>query len=143
MKKQSYFLAVIACLATLVLGAASSAWADRPFSDSDSDGPFLDLDPCTGEEQFVTLYFDFDVHVHRNNLVVKVRRSGESSGGYTMFAGTETYVENYGASILKDSFVDMWRAEDGRLWQVGGIFVLNWATGDVKVDKFAFRCLNS
>ena len=59
-----------------------------------------------------------------------------------MFAGTETFVENYGANIVKDSFVDMWRAEDGRLWQVGGIFVLNFATGDVKVNKFAFRCLN-
>jgi len=43
----------------------------------------------------------------------------------------------------KDSFVDNWHAADGRVWQVGGVFVLNWELGEVRVDKFVFRCLKS
>jgi hypothetical protein len=37
--------------------------------------------------------------------------------------------------------MDMWRTDDGRLWQVRGNFVVDDDTGDVKVDNFMFRCL--
>ena len=102
---------------------------------------FLELDPCTELEHEVTIYLTGYLHVHKNNYVLLIERSGESDAGYYMFSGKETQTYNTVNQIAKYSFVDMWRTDDGRLWQVRGVFVVDETTFDVKVDKFSFKCL--
>ena len=71
-----------------------------------------------------------------------VDRSGESDAGYYMFSGNELQTFNTVNQIFRYNFVDMWRNVDGRLWQVRGLFMIDETTGDVKLDKFSFKCLN-
>lgn len=141
MKSNSNHLLVIAALAMLMLTLPSSTLADKPFLYFSGSDTFFDLDPCTGEEQEVTIYVDVWLHEHKNNLVALVERSGESDAGYYMFPGVETQMFNINNNVFKASFMDMWRTDDGRLWQVRGNFVVDDDTGDVKVDNFMFRCL--
>jgi len=128
---------VIAAISMLALSTA--LWADKPLRSVESE-EFVDLDPCTGQPTTITLYFDIGLHFHKNNFVAVAKRSGETSSGYHMVGGHETYVENYGSTTVKDSFVDNWHG-NGRVWQVGGVFVYNWELDAVRVDKFVGRCL--
>ncbi len=69
--------------------------------------------------------------------------SGETSFGYRMVGGHETFTENYSSTTFTDSFVDNWRAEDGhgRVWQVTGFSISQESTpvGMELVDRTRWR----
>jgi len=134
-------LFAISVLTALMLAISSPTQADKPFLLPDEEFTFTNPDPCTGLEQEVTIYVTSYLHEHKNNFVLLVERSGESDAGYYMFSGVETQTFNINTEIFKGSFVDMWRTEDGRLWQVRQNFVIDDATGELIVDNFMFRCL--
>jgi hypothetical protein len=119
---------------------AAPALADRPFHFSDAR-TFFDIDPCSGEEDEITLNFDFSIHEHRNNFVAHVDRSGSTALGYEMIAGTETFVGNKGGE--RGSFVDQWRHPDGSTFMVHGSFAFNANQGEVLVDRFSITCIGN
>lgn len=128
-----------ALLAMLVIAAPFAA-ADRPANFTVNIGPFVDVDPCTGELHEVTLFFDIYEHQgHNNNFVAKVIRTGWTDSGYEMFAGGETFIINQG--VVMGRFKDMWRNDDGRMFEVSANFVLNFNQFEVKVNRFGFRCI--
>ncbi len=141
MKKILVTLSPFLVLTSLMLALSSPLQADRPFLLFDDTVTFTDLDPCTGLEQEITIYLTGYLHVHKNNFVLLVERSGESDAGYYMFSGVETQTFNTINEVFKASFVDMWRTDDGRLWQVRENFVFDETTFDVRVANFMFRCL--
>ena len=141
MKNSKYMLLTISVLMLLILTLSSPLQADKPFLAFDESETFINPDPCTGLDQEVTIYVTGYLHVHKKNFVLLVERSGESDAGYYMFSGVETWTFNTITEIFKASFVDMWRTEDGRLWQVRENFVVDETTDDVKVGNFMFRCL--
>jgi len=81
---------VIAAISMLALSTA--LWADKPLRFVESE-VFENPDTCTGQPNMVTLYFDVSEHVHKNNYVAEIKRSGVTSSGYHMVGGHETYVE--------------------------------------------------
>ena len=137
MNKRSPLLLLIPAI---LLGFSTTLSADKPLRLMDSN-TFVDLDPCTDQLHTITLYFDTRLHFHRNNFLAEVKRSGTTDSGYRMVGAHETFVVNFAAGQLKGNFVDNWRSDDGRVWQVGSIFVLDLESGEVRVDKGAFRCL--
>lgn len=141
MKNPLVTMSSFLALTSLMLALSSPLQADKPFLFFDESNTFIDLDPCTGLDQEITIYFTGYLHVHKNNFVLLVERSGESDAGYYMFSGVETQTFNTINEVFKAGFVDMWRADDGRLWQVRGNFVVDETTFDVKVDKFTYKCL--
>jgi len=138
----TYLCRFLIFAAISMLALSTALWADKPLRFVEVE-EFVDLDPCTDQPHTVTLYFDVGVHFHRNNYVAEIKRSGETSSGYHMVGGHQTYVENYSSTTFKNGFSDNWHAEDGRVWKVAAVFVYNWELGTVRVDKFTFRCLNS
>lgn len=141
-KKLTFSVASFSFLTLVMFASSSPLQADKPFQVFDFANTFIDLDPCTGLDQEITLYFTGYLHVHKKNFVLMVDRSGESDAGYYMFSGNELQTFNTVNQIFRYNFVDMWRNVDGRLWQVRGLFMIDETTGDVKLDKFSFKCLN-
>ena len=67
-------LTTMAALAMLMTITAVPALADRPFTFTDSS-TFVDIDPCTGHDDEITIDVEVSIHEHRNNFVVHVARS--------------------------------------------------------------------
>jgi hypothetical protein len=119
---------------------AAPAAADKPVNFQDSDS-FWDVNPCTGEDMYVTLFADVFIHEHPNNFVVRVVRTGTTSTGDVMDHGIETQVAN--GNVEAGRFTDQWRNEDGSKFVVQGVFVFNLNRGEVQVDRFSLRCLGA
>lgn len=133
-------------IGTLVAGAmlavliAAPAMADKPFTFSDSV-TFPDVNPCTGLDDEITLDLVVSIHEHQNNFVVHVDRSGSTSSGFTMIAGTENFVENNNA--VSGAFVDQWRHPDGSKFIAQGHFAFNINQDKLLVDSFSLRCIGN
>jgi len=133
----SLLSALTVLLATMMAPASADEPVDFPFPPA----VFDDSDPCTGEIQTITIFFDVLLHVHKNNFVARVIRTGFTTAGFEMFNGTQLQTQNSNSNIFKDSFVDMWRRDDGLMFQARGNFVLDLDTFEVKVDNFRLKCL--
>jgi hypothetical protein len=66
-------------------------------------------------------------------------RTGFTDSGYELFAGNEIQVDNGNVFISK--FKDMWRNDDGRMFEASGRFIFNINQEEVKVDSFVFGCI--
>jgi hypothetical protein len=136
MKRKLYgwFLAILTAL------VVTPAVADKPFYFQDAID-FDSINPCTGELHYLIIFFDGYYHSHRNNEVLQLVRTGFTSDGFELFAGSETMNYNTRTEIFKDSVVDMWRSEDGQMFQGRANFVIDETTLEVKVDNFRLKCL--
>ena len=56
-----------------------------------------------------------------------------------MFSGNEIFLINKNVVISK--FKDMWRNDDGRMFEVSGQFILNFRQNEVKFEGGTFRCI--
>jgi hypothetical protein len=116
------------------------AMADKPAEIPFGPDVFLDVDPCTGVEHEITIFFDTFVHLgHPNNSVDRAIRTGWTDSGYELFAGNDIILENN--NVFMSKFKDMWRHDDGRMFRARGVFVLNFNTGEVQVDNFSLTCV--
>ncbi len=114
--------------------------ADRPTEIPFGPLVFPDFDPCTGDLMVLTIFIDTFVHLgHPNNLVDRGVRTGFTSTGYDLFAGNDIIVINSG--VFVNPFKDMWRHDDGRMFRANGVFIFNFNTGEVQVDKFSLECV--
>lgn len=132
---------VVACSAMILAITGLPALADKPFEFSDSvTNPNL-INPCSGETHAITFHLDFKYHRHTNNEVLTVARSGSTSDGYEMIAGRETRTLNARSGIFTARFMDMWRRGPGDMFQARGHIIVDFNTGDVKVNQLTFTCL--
>ena len=130
-------LAAGACL--VGLGTVPAA-ADAPARFSDSV-TFTAVNPCTGQEHDITLNFEIAEHQHRNNFVVHSSRTGETSDGYVMKHGSESFVDN--GNVARGAFTDNWRSSDGSKFKAQGVFVFDITNEELRVDRFSLRCIGN
>ena len=138
MRRTFYAVGVGAMFITLT--AASPVLADAPVSFTDSV-TFTDVNPCTGEDHEVTIDFVVSVHEHQNNFVVHLERSGTTDSGFTMIAGTESFVAN--ANVERLALADQWRHPDGSKFVAQGQFLFNLNQGEVLAEHDSLRCLGN
>lgn len=132
----------LAVISALLLSVAPAIFADPPAEIPFGPIVFDDLDPCTGESHTLTIFIDTFVHLgHPNNIVDRGVRTGFTSSGYELFAGNDLFLTNAGTFRMK--FKDMWRHDDGRMFRAAGVFVVNFNTGEIVVNKFAIECVGN
>ena len=130
--------AITALLTTMTVPSL----ADKPVNFPPSPPAVFDsLDPCTGEIQSLTIFVDVFLHQHKNNFVARVIRTGFTSAGYELFAGNEVQLLNFNGGIFSARFVDMWRNDDGRMFQGRGTFVFDTNTNELRVNRFNEQCI--
>jgi hypothetical protein len=133
-------LAALVAGAALGLGAvgliASPVSADQPLEFSDSV-TFTDFNPCTNEPHEITINVDVRLHLHGDNEIVHVSRTGSTDDGYVMKHGVETQVFN--GKVLRSGFTDNWHSDDGSKFKAQGVFVAR--EDGVLVDNFRLRCV--
>jgi hypothetical protein len=138
MRRTIYAVVVGAMFMTLT--AASPVLAEAPVTFTDSV-TFTDVNPCTGVDHEVTIDFLVSIHEHQNNTVVHVDRAGTTDSGFTMIAGTNSFVAN--SNVERGTLTDQWRHPDGSKFVAQGQFVLNLNQGEVLVDNGSLRCLGN
>lgn len=133
---------ILLATAMILIGLiAAPAAADRPTEIGPiTNGPFPDIDPCTGDPMMVTINFTVFVHEgHKSNFVVRLgERSGSTDTGYVLIGGHDNGRENKNGE--SGSFKDVWRNPDnGDKMQAAGRFrdVGNSAV----IDTFDLRCV--
>ena len=138
MKLRCSIIGVAVSIAALACG--SLAMADQRANFVFGPITFQDIDPCTGSLHEITIFLDIYEHQeHPNNFLAQVVRTGYTDSGYEMFSGNEIFRINKNVVISK--FKDMWRNDDGRMFEVSGQFILNFRQNEVKFDGGTFRCI--
>jgi hypothetical protein len=125
--------------ASLVLSLATPAVAN-PRTEFSDQMTFLDADPCTGDVHEVTIDVTFLVHFHDGVTVARGVRALSTSSGYAG-RGQSSYVENGRVEMFR--FSDRLTDVSGNSIRASGVFVLDLASGTVRVDRFELACLGS
>ena len=133
------FYAVVVGTMFITLTAAPPVLADKPVTFTDSVR-FTDVNPCTGVDHELTIVSEVSIHEHQNNFVVHLDRSGTTDSGFTMIAGTYSFVAN--ANVEREALTDQWR-HPGSKFVAQGQFVLNLNQGEVLVNHGSLRCLSN
>ena len=129
----------VSMLSVGLLGlSAGTASADRPVEVTFLE-TFTDVNPCTGDEQKLTINNVASIHEHGDRQVVHVDRTGTTSGGYVMDHGVLTIVLN--GHVARQTFTDNWVDSNGSRFQAQGSFVDNLSQGELMVDRFSLRCI--
>lgn len=135
------FRKLVGVLATLLMLSTvyiPQAGADQPVQ-FEFSLTFSDVNPCTGLDIDITLNLVIEEHMHQNNFVAKLRRTGSTSDGFIMQNGTESFVET--PNGIRGSFMDQWRGPDGQKFRVRGVF--NENHGELKTDQFSLLCIGN
>jgi hypothetical protein len=134
-------LAGLIAAAALSVGAVgligSPVSADKPVEISPPSQTFTDTNPCTNTEMEVTINLEVRLHVHGDNEVVHVSKTGTTNDGYVMNHGVESFVFN--GNVARGSFTDNWTNADGSKFKAQGVFVAK--EDGVVVDRFTLRCV--
>lgn len=139
-KRTRRTIALAASVAVMLVGlGATPASADAPINFTDSM-TYTSVNPCTGVENELTFSLDVSVHVHQNNVVAHIERSGESSDGYLM-TGVETAVET--KNVFRAGYNDQWVDSDGSRFRNRAHITINLNKGEVLVDNFELSCLGN
>ena len=125
--------------ASLALAITAPASADRPIEVPFTE-TFEDVDPCTGLVHEVTIAATFFVHEHDGVTVARGVRTLTTSGGYAG-RGTSSFVQNGNVELFR--FADILADGSGNRIRATGVFVLDLASGAVKVDAFELTCVGS
>ena len=134
-------IAPVTATALLLTGlTALPAAADRPVEFTDS-ASFVDINPCSGLPEVITINSTFRVHEHGERFVAHLSRTGSMTSGYVMDHGVEHQQAN--GSMFSAGFVDNWQSADGSRLQARGVFVAEDGSGDVRVDLGSLRCIKA
>lgn len=131
--------AAFVCMAALVVGASTagpvSADEPTPFNDSET---FVDVNPCSGQPDRITVNFAGHVHEHGDRFVAHIVRTGTTSSGFVMEHGVQHRQSN--GRVETVTFHDRWHHPDGSAFTVRGLAVFDPYTFDARVDRFWAIC---
>ena len=131
-------LTIALSVALALMGAfAEPAAANAPLAITFSE-VFVDVNPCTGLDQTITVTGTLYVHDNDGALVITADRTITTSAGFEG-RGTSTRVDN--AEVSRISLRDMLVSDSGARMRAGFILVLDLATGNVKVFHGAVTCV--
>ena len=139
--RRNVALLIATCLVFVGLGATAAS-ADQPTEFSFPD-TFTDINPCGGPDQEITINLEFTEHQqHNRNFVGHVKRTGTTDSGYVMDHGVESFQLN--GNVVRGAFTDIWRNDDdGSMFKAQGVFVFNFGTGELLVDRFSLLCIGN
>lgn len=129
--------AAVGSLATVGLMTVPAV-AD-PGTETTDTVTFSEPDPCDPEtEHVVTLVFNYSVHTHQNNTVVRSTTHGTSTSGYV---GTGRQTSVFGSKVVKQGVVFMNVNEDGDRYRVNQRIITT--PNGVAVDSLEVACVRS
>jgi hypothetical protein len=135
------FSNLVGVVAVSLVVTMAPALADAPTVLTDQV-TFVDENPCTGLDHTITIFMTVFVHEdHNNNLVVHVERTGITDSGYTMFNGQLQFVNN--SHVVVQTFKDLWRNDDGSVFEAAALLVINVNQGEIQVQRGAIRCIHT
>jgi hypothetical protein len=135
------FSNLVGVVAVSLVVTMAPALADAPTVLTDQV-TFVDENPCTGLDHTITIFMTVFVHEdHNNNLVVHVERTGITDSGYTMFNGQLQFVNN--SHVVVQTFKDLWRNDDGSIFEAAALLVINLNQGEIQVQQGAIRCIHT
>ena len=121
---------------SMLLGVMAAPAAANPVVFQDSV-TFVDLDPCTGADQEITIDVTVWVYETADGVDVRVRKTGHTSAGYIMEHGKETFTAFDGVEM--GEFEDPWRnPATGDSFVAQGRFLM--IDGEVLVNDFRLVC---
>ena len=124
-------------LSVVALAFAVPAAADRPTEFPILD-VFPDVNPCTGNPMTVTFVGTAYVHFHDGRVVARAQRTITTSDGFVGH-GTDNFVDN--GQVLRARLTDIMTNASGDRFRARFVFVLDLATGTVRVDRGGLTCL--
>lgn len=131
-------MVIAAMAAILVMGLAVPAFAD-PVIESGSV-TFVDINPCTGEEDLITINFVDEIHHHDGVHIVEGRRTGQTASGFIMSSGVFQVRDDGETAHIR--FRDVWRnPTTGEQFHATIEIIIDLASGDeMEVKPFELRC---
>jgi hypothetical protein len=130
-----WFLAFLSCVVALAVVAPAAG--DRPTAFPFED-VFEDVNPCTGLSMTVTFSGTEYIHFHDSRVVGRGDRTITTSDGF-VGRGTHSFVDN--GRVLVFRLTDILSNAAGDRIRARSVFVLDLATGSVRVDKGELTCL--
>jgi hypothetical protein len=124
--------------AVLSLAVAVPTYANQPTAIPFAD-TFDDVNPCTGQVHTVTIEGTVYVHEHDGRVVARADRTITTTPTSFVGHGTGTFLDN--GRVLVSRFTDVVANDAGDRIGAHGVFVLDLATGKVRVDAFDLTCL--
>lgn len=126
----------------LSLALSLAPFAAPAFADAPATFPFVEVftdeNPCTGEDQTITVTGTAYVHEHERVFLVHVDRTITTSAGFEG-TGSSTFVNN--GEVLKLSLRDMLASDSGARMRAGFIFVFDLSLGTVKAFHGGVICV--
>jgi hypothetical protein len=132
--------AALGAAGLIVIGLASPAAADPPTVEHFSD-TFSDVNPCTGEMHTVTIELAESQHFHGDNFIATGTTTITTEPTGFSGRGTATVVETEGAFVFRH--VDILSDAAGNRIMASVIFVVDPATGDIRVEDGELTCVHS
>jgi hypothetical protein len=124
----------------IVVGLASPAAADPPTVE-DFSNTFPDVNPCTGEMHTVTIELTESQHFHGDNFIGTGRTTITTEPTGFSGRGTATLVVTKGAEVFR--LVDILSDAAGNRIMASVVFVMDPATGDIRVEDADLTCVHS
>lgn len=98
------------------------------------------LNPCTLEEDEITIYHDEYLHLHGQNKFWIGKRHGKTSSGYDMIVGHTVLLGNQNRTHYRENLFDTWVAVDGSAMKVHFVIVYDFDLHELRTANFRFEC---
>lgn len=142
MRQSLTVLAVVLAVFGLM---AAPAMADRPLVETEEE-TFGGFNPCTEQDNEVTVIWETRIHDHGHNSVVTAKTTGTTDDGFVL-KGVEREIDSEiveGTGIFHFSFKDVWRnPTTGEAYIVHLTLVIDASTDVWRVENFSERCLGA
>lgn len=138
--RKNHMLAGALLVVSLSLANAPPATADPPVQDIFEE-TFDDVNPCTGLTHTVTIGFVFHQHNHGERFVEHGETTITTAPTGFVGRGTTTLVENGQVLVFRET--DILSNDAGDRIRARLLFVMDAATGTVKVEEFELTCVGA
>jgi hypothetical protein len=129
-------------IAIIILMSCSAVLlADRPVL-YQWEETFTDWNPCTEQENEVTIYHNWYEHWHRNNAVFMDKYTGETDDGYYLYDGKYHISGNFVNSQIEERIRDTWVSADGSSYRFHYMVVWVWDVGEARMEDIRYECLD-
>ncbi len=139
MRISSRRLTTVAVGSLATVGIIAAPAVADPGTTTPDSRTFIEDDPCDpSKEHEVTLEFEYSVHSHTNNTVVRSTTRATSTSGYV---GTGHQTSVFGPKVVKQGVVFMSVNEDGDRYRVNQRIITS--PNGLVVESLDVVCLRS